>query len=71
MEDMDLGATKLSELAGISLGHASMILSGDRQPSLAVALRIYDATELQFGILKGLPKETVEQLRPNVQDEAA
>jgi hypothetical protein len=35
------------------------------------AFKIYDATGLQFGILKGLPKKTVEQLRPKAQDEAA
>jgi hypothetical protein len=39
-------------------------LSGQRTPSLSKAFQIYDATGLQFGILKGLPKKTVEQLRP-------
>ena len=53
----------MSEVAGISLGHASMILSGDRKPSLKVALDIYDKTGRQFGILEGLNADAIEQLR--------
>lgn len=41
-----------------------MILSGDRDPSLRIALRIYDRLGAQYGILKGLSKETIEELRP-------
>lgn len=65
--------TELSEKSGISLGYASMLLSGERKTcSLAIALKIYDATGLQFGILKGLDPETVETLRgTQSEDEAA
>ena len=59
--------------AGISRTHAYDILAGREKPSLAVALRIYDATKAQLGILRGLPRSTIEQLRANAsdQDEAA
>ena len=60
---MDWTASRLSEAAEISLSHASMILSGGRNPSLQVAFRIYDTTGLQFGLLKGLDKATVESIR--------
>lgn len=56
--------TELSKAAGISVPYASQLLSGERGASLGVALSIYDKTGLQFGILKDLPKETIEQLRP-------
>lgn len=63
--------TELSEKAGISVGYASMLLSGERAScSLSVALKIYDATGEQFGILKGLSPDTIAALRSN-QDEAA
>lgn len=61
---MDITPKSLSEVAGISQSHASMILSGDRDPSLRIALRIYDRLGAQYGILKGLSKETIEELRP-------
>lgn len=64
--------TELADAAGISVPYASQVLSGERGASLNMAFKIYDATGLQFGILKGLPKETVEQLRPKSgQEEAA
>jgi transcriptional regulator with XRE-family HTH domain len=64
--------TELAQAAGISVPYASQVLSGERGASLPMAFKIYDATGLQFGILKGLQKETVEQLRPKSdQDEAA
>lgn len=56
--------TELSEKSGISLGYASMLLSGDRTTcSVAIALKIYEATGLQFGILKDLTPEQIEPLR--------
>jgi DNA-binding phage protein len=57
-------AQQLIEAAGISRTHAYDILAGREVPSLKVAIDIYDATGSQFGILKDLPRETVEQLRP-------
>jgi len=56
--------TELSERAGISVPYASQLLSGAREGcSLATALKIYDATGLQFGILIGLTPEEIEPLR--------
>lgn len=48
----------------ISRTHAYDILAGRQTPPLALAFRIYDATGSQFGILEGLSKDTIEQLRP-------
>jgi hypothetical protein len=58
--------TELSKAAGISVPYASQLLSGARGASLRVALNIFDKTGLQFGVLKGLPKETIDQLRPKI-----
>lgn len=55
--------TELSEAAGISLSHATKIMSGERKPSLTVAFAIYDTTGLQFGILTGLDSATIERIR--------
>lgn len=60
---MEIAPKTLSDVAGISQSHASMILGGTREPSLSVALRIYDATGKQFGILKGLSPDTIADLR--------
>jgi transcriptional regulator with XRE-family HTH domain len=56
---------ELAERAGISEPYACQLLNGERTgPSLKLALQIYDRTGLQFGILKDLPAETIEHLRP-------
>lgn len=56
--------TELSQKADISVGYASMLLSGDREScSLSMALKIFDRTGLQFGMLKGLEPNEVELLR--------
>ncbi len=68
---MDISYKELAERAGISESYATQLLGGKRGASLTVALSIYDKTGLQFGILKGLPAKTIEQLRPKAQDEAA
>jgi hypothetical protein len=57
--------------AGISRTHAYDILAGREQPSLKVAFQIYDATGVQLGILKGLPKDAVEQIRENSRRDKA
>jgi transcriptional regulator with XRE-family HTH domain len=67
---MDWNATRLSEAAGISFSHARKILSGDRNPSLAVAFTIYDTTGLKFGILSGLDEAAIDQLRSNMRQAA-
>jgi transcriptional regulator with XRE-family HTH domain len=60
---MELTPKALSDAGGISQSYASMILSGDRTPSLEIALRIYDQTGQQFGILKGLSDSAIDELR--------
>lgn len=47
----------------ISRTHAYDIIAGREDPSLAVALRIYDATGERFGILKNLTPNEIEPLR--------
>ena len=60
-----LSPTDLAKRAGISVPYASQLLSGAREkPSLELALQIYDRTGLQFGILEGLDKATIDGLRP-------
>ena len=49
--------------AGISRSYACEIVNGKRRPSLATALRIYDATGLRFGQLAGLGKRDIEAAR--------
>jgi transcriptional regulator with XRE-family HTH domain len=61
---MQISYKELADKAAISQSFATQILDGSRSPSLAIALRIYDATGLQFGILAGVNKETIEDLRP-------
>lgn len=72
---MQISYKELADRAGISEPFAAQLLNGKRGASLSVAFKIYDATGLQFGILKDLPKKTIEQLRPKAssesQDEAA
>lgn len=52
----------LAAKADISIGYASMLLSGERTTcSNAMAVKIYGATGLQFGFLKGL---TADQIAP-------
>lgn len=56
--------TELAKAADISVGYASMLLSGERDScSLATALKIYDATGLRFGFLTGLTPKEIEPLR--------
>lgn len=64
---------ELAERANISPSFATQLLSGERGASLTIAFQIYDATNLQFGILKDLSPETIEHLRPKAkrEDEAA
>ena len=61
---MTTSPTELASAAGISLSFASMLLSGERQPSLRNALKIYDSTGLKLGILEGQPETVIESLRP-------
>lgn len=58
--------TELATAANISVPYASQLLSDDpeqrREPSLRMALKVYAATGLQFGFLKGLTPEQIEPL---------
>jgi hypothetical protein len=56
-------AQALMDAAGISRTHAYDILAGREDPSLAVAVKIYDATGAQFGILRGCAETTIADLR--------
>lgn len=60
----DLSPQAIMEAAGISRTHAYDILAEREAPSLKVAFQIYDQTGAQFGILKGISKQLIEQLRP-------
>lgn len=57
-----LSAQQLIEV-GISRTHAYDILGEREEPSLAVALRIYDATGERFGLLKGKSDDFIAELR--------
>lgn len=63
---MDLTPKTLSDIAGISQSHASMILSGKRAPSLQKALLIYTKTGQKFGILDTLDEDMIDRLRLKV-----
>lgn len=56
-------AQQLIDGANISRTHAYDILADREAPSLAVALRIFDATGEKFGILKGLADSSIADLR--------
>lgn len=68
--DYNITPTELHRRTGISVGYASQLLSDNllmrRQPSLQMAVRIYDATGLQLGFLTGLKPEEIEPLRRKV-----
>lgn len=55
--------TELSKSANISVPYASQILSGERKPSLKLAVRIYDATGETFGALQGLTPDEIDGVR--------
>lgn len=61
----------IMEAAGISRTHAYDILAEREEPSLKVAFDIYDKTGAQLGILNGLPKDAVEQIRENSRRDKA
>lgn len=55
----------IMDAAGISRTHAYDILAEREEPSISVALKIYDETGAKLGILNGLPPSAVEQIREN------
>ena len=52
MEPSKLTVTGLAAEFGISKGHASQILSGDKEPSVGLACRIWRKTGVKLGRLK-------------------
>lgn len=48
--------------AGVKRSHAYMIAKGDRDPSLGLALQIYNQTKLQLGPLEGASKREIDTL---------
>lgn len=63
---MSYSPTELAQRTDISVPYASQLLRGKRNPSLTVALHIYDRTGLQFGFLTGLTADEIEPLRRKV-----
>lgn len=57
----------IMDAADISRTHAYDILGGREEPSLKVALDIYDKIGAQLGILAGLAPKAIEQIRENSQ----
>lgn len=54
---------QIAEHGKVTPAYARMILANARKPSLALALRIYDATKVAIGPLEGLNKRDIEAAR--------
>ena len=52
----------LRAAVGISQSYASMILSGDRQPSLPLAIRMFRETGWRHGVLAPLSETEIDVL---------
>lgn len=57
-----LTVTALKDAAGISQSYASMILSGTRRPSRALAIHIFRKTGWRHDLLDGLTDEQIAVL---------
>lgn len=60
---MDLPIERIVEAGGVTPAYARMLIAGTRRPSLALSLRLYDATGKQVGPLAGLTKREIEGAR--------
>lgn len=64
---MPISSKELAEQAGISWAYAIQLLSDNpdqhREPSLKMALHIYDKTGERLGILKDMEPAEIEPLR--------
>lgn len=60
---MDLPIETIVQHGGVTSAYARMLRAGTRQPSLSLALALYDATGQQFGPLEGLTKREIETAR--------
>jgi transcriptional regulator with XRE-family HTH domain len=63
---MALTPAELTRKTGINRTYAWQLLKGDREPSLELALQIYDKTGVQLGLLKGLTPDEVQVMRKAV-----
>ncbi len=53
----------IAAAGGVTPAYARMLIAGTRKPSLACAVKIFDATGLQFGPLVGLDKRQINVAR--------
>lgn len=60
---MDIPVERIVELGGVTPAYARMLRSGDRSPSLALALRLYDGTGRAFGPIAGLSPDEIATAR--------
>lgn len=60
---MMITAQQIAEAGQVTPAYARMILAGSRTPSLATALRIYDATGSKLGPIANLDAQEVEAAR--------
>lgn len=68
---MAISPAELARKAGINRSYAWQLLNDDtRKPSPEMALRIYETTGLQLGLLDGLDDEAIERIRANTRDAA-
>lgn len=64
--------TKFAEAAGISVPYASQLLSGKREPSQGLAIRIFRRTGRKLGPIANFSDEVIAVLEANLPaDEAA
>lgn len=64
---MAISPAELSRRAGINRVYAWQLLNDKRSPSPEMALRIYEQTGLQLGLLEGLDEEAIERIRANAR----
>ena len=55
--------TAIARAGNVTAAYARMMLAGTRRPSLAVAMRIYDATGVQLGPIAGLDRRGIDVAR--------
>ena len=56
----------IAAAGGVTPAYARMLIANTRTPSLAVALRIFDATGVQLGPLASLDRRSIEVARQMV-----
>lgn len=65
-----LTPTELADRAGISVPYSSQLLSGQRAPSMALAISIFRKTGRKFGPIAKATDDEIDVLE-RVQDRAA